>query len=75
STFSVGYGVSGLDENANGRIEIDHAPDGADPENGDNEVVIAISDCGTSGEPQTGEWRIRVTPTVATSGERFHMWL
>ncbi|HKJ92836.1 MAG TPA: S8 family serine peptidase, partial [Longimicrobiales bacterium] len=45
-----------------------------DPENGDDEVYIEVSDC-NGGAPAAGNWTVKVTPTTATSGRYYHMWL
>jgi subtilisin family serine protease len=60
---------------ATGRITIDNGADGTNPENGDVEVAISLNGCGTSGVPEPGTWRIRVTPTKTGSGQPYDMWL
>jgi subtilisin family serine protease len=49
----------------------DTAPD---PENGDDEVYIRVSNC-QGNNPATGDWTVQVTPTTASSGRYYHMWL
>lgn len=75
TNFSVVYGQDQWDDASNGQIRIDHASVGADPENGDNEVIIRVGDCDVSGPPAPGLWVIRVTPTVFTSGQYYHLWM
>lgn len=58
-----------------GRVTIDNGADGANPENGDVEVAISLSGCGTSGVPEPGTWRIRVTPTKAGTELPYDIWL
>ncbi len=45
-----------------------------DSENGDDEVYIQISNC-QGNNPASGNWAVQVTPTTATSGRYYHMWL
>ncbi|MGH7502398.1 MAG: S8 family serine peptidase [Longimicrobiales bacterium] len=62
-------------DDANGRIRIDNGSGGVNSENGDIEAAIALSGCGTSGVPQSGRWKIRVTPQQPGSGLPFDMWI
>jgi subtilisin family serine protease len=75
SSASAPNGQVTTDENAAGRIRIDNASMGANPENGDFEALIQINGCGTSGAPEPGTWRIRATPAVAGSGGAYDMWI
>lgn len=76
STATAGYGEAVEDLATGGEILLENAEDGANPENGDNQVYIQVSDCAAAGNnPATGTWTIRVTPTVAASGQAYHMWL
>jgi subtilisin family serine protease len=68
-------GQTTTSDDANGRIRIDNGANGPNPENGDIEVAIALNGCGGSGVPQTGRWKIRVTPRQAGSGMPFDMWI
>ncbi|MEJ2678576.1 MAG: S8 family serine peptidase, partial [Gemmatimonadota bacterium] len=45
-----------------------------DPENGDDEVYIEVNNC-AGDNPAVGNWTVEVTPTTATSGRYYHMWL
>lgn len=45
-----------------------------DPENGDNEVYVEVSNC-QGHNPASGTWTLQVTPTTASSGRYYHMWL
>lgn len=61
---------------AQGHIAIDNAPFGANPENGDYEVRILISDCGASrARPAPGTWRVRATPEISGSGGPIDLWI
>lgn len=75
SSAAAQPGVLVTQENSAGRIRIDNASSGVNPENGDNEAQISIDGCGTSGVPEAGTWRIRVTPTVAGSGQPYDFWI
>lgn len=59
-----------------GRISVNNGATGPHPVNGDYEAAIRIDGCGAgSSAPEAGTWRIRVTPTVAGSGQPFDMWI
>lgn len=64
-----------VDQSPLGRIRIDNASGGADPENGDNEGMIDIDGCDTSAVPESGTWKIRVTPTETGSGQPYDLWI
>ncbi|MEJ2214990.1 MAG: S8 family serine peptidase [Gemmatimonadota bacterium] len=67
-------GADSAADNASGGdilILTDTAPD---PENGDNEVYIEVSNC-RGHNPASGTWTLQVTPTTASSGRYYHMWL
>lgn len=59
----------------NGRIHIDNGTAGVNAANGAIEAVIMVDGCGGSGVPQSGTWRIRVTPETAGSGAAYDMWI
>ncbi len=65
--------ITGID--TNGRIRIDNGSTGPNAENGDIEAAIAVDGCGGSGVPQTGTWKLRVTPAQAGSGLPYDMWI
>ena len=77
-TVSAAKGAdSGIVCTTSGAVHVDATNDG-DPENGDNEVFITISDspaCSPVVEPATGNWTVRVT-TNATGGPggTFDLW-
>jgi subtilisin family serine protease len=75
STTSAARGERRESSDPGGRVVIDNGVDGPNPENGDIEAVILIDDCGTSGAPQSGSWRIRVSPEVAGSGQPYDLWI
>jgi subtilisin family serine protease len=62
-------------ESAAGRIRIDNASGGANPENGDHEGLISIDGCGTSDVPAVGTWKLRVTPVGPGSGQPYDLWI
>lgn len=75
SSASAERGTATLDENPAGRILIDNGSGGPNPENGDVEVSISLNGCGTSNVPETGAWRISVTPVTTGSGLPYDMWI
>jgi subtilisin family serine protease len=75
SSVSVSRGIRSEADDATGRILIDNGSGGPNPENGDVEALIFIDGCGSSGAPQAGTWKIRVTPEVPGSGSPYDMWI
>lgn len=63
------------DDSPAGRIRVDNASDGVNPQNGDHEALIQLNGCGPSGVPEPGMWRIRITPAVAGTGAPYDMWI
>jgi subtilisin family serine protease len=64
-----------LDQNPNGRVYIDNASDGPDPENGDAEVTLIIDGC-NGGPPAPGIWTVEVRSAARVpSGAPIDMWL
>jgi len=74
-TAAAAQGAVMTDESTSGRIRIDNGSTGANPENGDYEALIQINGCGTSGVPEPGVWRIRVTPLRTGSGQPYDLWI
>ncbi|MCI0436531.1 MAG: S8 family serine peptidase [Gemmatimonadetes bacterium] len=72
---SAGRGELVTQTDANGRIRIDNGASGPNPENGDIEAAIALDGCGGSGVPQTGLWKLRVTPAQPGSGQPWDLWI
>jgi minor extracellular serine protease Vpr len=78
-TISAAKGTdSGIVCTTSGAVHVD-ASNEADPENGDNEVFITISDspaCSPVVEPATGNWTVRVTTNAigGASGGPFDVW-
>lgn len=70
---SLGSRTEGNDPG--GHIVIDNGSSGPNPENGDIEAIIQIDGCGTSGAPEAGTWKIRVTPETPGSGQPYDMWI
>jgi subtilisin family serine protease len=69
---------SGLVCTTSGAVQVDATNDG-DPENGDNQVFITISDssaCAPVVEPGTGLWTVRVTTNAlgGPTGGPFDLW-
>jgi subtilisin family serine protease len=75
TSASAVTGATTTNNDNTGQILIDNGSGGVSPENGDYEAVITISGCGTSGVPEPGTWRIRVTPTQPGTGLPFDMWM
>jgi subtilisin family serine protease len=62
-------------DDPSGRIRIDNGANGPNPENGDIEVAVTLTGCGSSGVPQSGRWKLRVTPRTTGSGLPYDMWI
>src|SRR5690606_29612409 len=75
SGLTAAHGTVEVEDAGTGRIHIDNASGGPDPENEDHQVWIQVSDCGTSGPPAAGSWTVRVRATAAASGEPYHLWI
>src|SRR5690606_12873759 len=75
SGLTAAHGTVEVEDASTGRIHIDNASGGPDPENEDHQVWIQVSDCGTSGPPAAGSWTVRVRATAAASGEPYHLWI
>lgn len=74
SSFTVPHGTEDGDTTAGGAIYVWNAVDAPSPANGDFEVYVELSGCSAS-DAVSGTWEIHATPTVAGSGEPFHLWL
>ena len=78
-TVSAARGAtSGIVCTTSGAVEVDATNDG-DPENGDNQVVILVSDssaCAPVVEPATGQWSVRLTTNAlgGPTGGPFDVW-
>src|SRR5690606_35719148 len=75
SGLAAAHGRVEVVDAGTGRIHIDNASGGPNPENGDHQVWIQVSDCGGSGPPAAGSWTLRVRPATAASGEPYHLWI
>jgi subtilisin family serine protease len=75
SSLAVRRGETNETNDPTGHILIDNGSQGPNPENGDIEAILMIDGCGAAGPPQSGAWRIRVTPEVAGSGQPYDMWI
>ncbi|HKJ93749.1 MAG TPA: S8 family serine peptidase, partial [Longimicrobiales bacterium] len=60
-----------------GRVAIDNASGGVDPENGDRRVDVFLYDVDQAAPPAAGRWLVRVRPDGLASGSdgAYHMWL
>lgn len=79
SKLTAGHGRIEAAAGSGGRIRVDNATAGPDPNNGDRRVLIGLSDCALDGEPSgtpaAGVWTITVTPESAASGRPYHLWI
>jgi len=75
SSVTAAHGQVELEDASAGRIHIDNASGGPNPENQDHQVWIQLSDCGTSGPPAAGSWTVSVRATMAASGMPYHLWI
>lgn len=73
---SAAMGSTVTDDAVGGRVIIDNASAGPDPENNGGEVVILIDGCEGGGPPVAGIWSIEVQSRAATpSGAPIDLWL
>ncbi len=78
-TIAAAYRRLVAEPDSGGLVRIDNASGGPDPDNGDHQAVIEISDCthegASSGPPASGTWIARAAPTTAASGRPIHLWI
>jgi subtilisin family serine protease len=75
SRLSVDHGQVQQSPSAAGGIHIDNASAGPNPQNGDNEVFIAIQNFAGAGPPAQGGWTLEVTPITLGAARRYHFWI
>ena len=76
TSHSVDTGQGSSQDNVGGNISIDNAANGVSAQNGDNEALIQINDCGASGSaPSSGTYTLRVATIGTGSGQPYHFWM